>query len=46
MVELFLTLCQALEDKEIDYMLSGSLAMSFYTIPRFTRDIDIVIHLQ
>ncbi len=26
-------------------MLSGSIALNLYTIPRMTRDIDIVIHL-
>jgi hypothetical protein len=30
----------------LDYMLSGSLAMSYYAQPRMTRDIDIVIHLN
>lgn len=27
----------------IDYMISGSVAMNFYTVPRMTRNIDIVI---
>lgn len=35
-----------LDEKNIPYMLSGSLALNTYTIPRMTRDIDIVIHLQ
>jgi hypothetical protein len=30
----------------IPYMLSGSIAMSIYIIPRATKDIDFVIHLQ
>jgi len=34
-----------LENAKIKYMLTGSLAMNFYSIPRMTRDIDIVIHL-
>lgn len=34
-------------DKEqIPYMLSGSVAMSIYAVPRFTRDFDFVVHLQ
>jgi hypothetical protein len=37
--------CEKLESQGIEYMLGGSLAMSFYVIPRMTRDIDIVIHL-
>lgn len=28
---------------EVDYMLSGSVALTFYGKPRMTRDIDIVI---
>lgn len=31
-----------LEEAAIPYMLTGSLAMSFYTTPRMTRDIDVV----
>jgi len=27
-------------------MLSGSVAMSAYTVPRFTRDFDFVVHLK
>jgi hypothetical protein len=27
-------------------MLSGSVAMSIYSLPRFTRDFDFVVHLQ
>ncbi|MHC1736557.1 MAG: hypothetical protein AB9882_00950 [Ignavibacteriaceae bacterium] len=30
----------------IPFMLSGSLAMSFYAQPRMTRDVDIVIELN
>ena len=30
----------------IPYMLSGSMAFNFYTTPRMTRDIDIVVELQ
>jgi hypothetical protein len=32
-----------LNDAKIDYMLSGSVALTFYGKPRMTRDIDIVI---
>ncbi len=31
---------------QVPYMLSGSLAMGFYTVSRSTYDIDIVIHLN
>ncbi|HEX8138753.1 MAG TPA: hypothetical protein VF544_14395 [Pyrinomonadaceae bacterium] len=30
----------------IDYMLTGSLAMNYYTQPRMTRDIDLVVALD
>ena len=36
----------ALNEAEIPYMLSGSVAMNVYTVPRMTRDIDIVVNLQ
>lgn len=32
-----------LEAANFDYMLTGSMALNFYTQPRMTRDIDIVI---
>jgi hypothetical protein len=31
---------------DIPYMLSGSMAMSVYTLPRATRDFDFVVQLQ
>jgi hypothetical protein len=34
------------EKEKIPYMLSGSVAMSIYSLPRFTRDFDFVVHLQ
>lgn len=30
----------------IPYMLSGSVAMSLYMLPRFTRDYDFIVHLK
>ncbi len=33
-------------DLDIQYMLSGSMAMSFYAVTRATRDIDVVVHMQ
>jgi hypothetical protein len=35
-----------LETAGIAYMLTGSMAMTFYTQPRMTRDLDIVIELR
>jgi hypothetical protein len=34
------------EEGAIPYMVTGSLAMSFYTTPRMTRDIDIVAEIE
>jgi len=31
---------------QINYMLSGSIAMNYYSQPRMTRDIDIVIEID
>ena len=31
---------------QIPYMLSGSMAMSTYTGPRYTRDFDFIVHLK
>ena len=38
--------CARLDDAGIAYMLTGSLAMSFYARPRMTRDIDLVVALN
>lgn len=38
--------CARLDDAGIDYMLTGSLALSFYARPRMTRDIDLVVALE
>ncbi|MCK4664161.1 MAG: hypothetical protein KAT68_14935 [Bacteroidales bacterium] len=37
---------KSLEDKKIDYMLSGSIALNIYIVPRMTLDIDIVVELH
>jgi len=34
------------DEYRIPYMLSGSMAMSTYTGPRYTRDFDFVVHLK
>ncbi|MBI3372778.1 MAG: hypothetical protein HY017_13615 [Betaproteobacteria bacterium] len=38
-------LCTRLDGAGIAYMLTGSLAMSYYARPRMTRDIDLVVSL-
>lgn len=39
-------LIQFFEKYKISYMLSGSMAMSVYTGPRYTRDFDFIVHLK
>jgi hypothetical protein len=34
-----------LDRAKIAYMVTGSIATNFYTVPRMTRDIDIVVNL-
>jgi hypothetical protein len=43
--KLLKNLVNELEVKNIPYMLSGSLAMNAYTVPRMTLDVDIIIEL-
>ncbi len=38
--------CELLESENLEYMVSGSLAVNTYTTPRMTRDIDMVISLK
>ena len=45
-LQLLERIVQSLEAAHITYMVSGSIALNTYTIPRMTRDIDIVIELQ
>lgn len=45
-LELLRNCCKSLEEANIQYMISGSIALNIYTIPRMTRDIDIVIELE
>ncbi len=39
-------LCARLDGAGVEYMLTGSLAMSYHARPRMTRDIDIVVALE
>lgn len=45
-LELLKSITELLEEKEIKYMVSGSLAVNVYSVPRMTLDIDIVIELN
>lgn len=39
-------IAKRLDHARIPYMFTGSIATNFYTVPRMTRDIDIVIELK
>ncbi|MGQ0737512.1 MAG: nucleotidyl transferase AbiEii/AbiGii toxin family protein [Bacteroidota bacterium] len=34
------------DENKIPYMLSGGMAISIYTGPRYTRDFDFIVHLK
>jgi hypothetical protein len=42
----FQKIIDVLNSCEIPYMLSGSVAMSLYIIPRATQDFDFIVHLR
>ncbi len=44
-IELLKLVCNRLENANIPYMLTGSLAANFYAVPRMTRDIDFVVEI-
>lgn len=46
MEELLRFVCAELEIRNINYMLSGSMALNAYSVARPTRDIDLVIELS
>jgi hypothetical protein len=46
LIDLLQKTAQKLTDIQVPYMLSGSIAMSFYSVSRNTRDIDVVTYLQ
>ena len=45
MLSFFQKITDVLDKNNIPYMLSGSVAMSLYIVPRATRDFDFIIHL-
>lgn len=45
-LELLKRVCRSLDENKFPYMISGSIALNIYAIPRMTRDIDIVIDLS
>jgi hypothetical protein len=46
MLPFFQKVVGVLNENNIPYMLSGSMAMSLYVVPRSTRDFDFIIHLR
>lgn len=44
-LEVLKIVVKRLESAGIPYMITGSIAANFYTTPRMTRDIDIVIKI-
>jgi hypothetical protein len=46
MISFFHKIVDVLDESNIPYMLSGSVAMGVYIVPRATRDFDFVIYLQ
>lgn len=44
-LEVLTTLTGRLESAGIAYMVTGSIAMNYYAVPRMTRDIDVVVEL-
>jgi len=45
-LEVLKRVSQGLEKSGIPYMVTGSIAANFYSVPRMTRDIDIVIEIE
>lgn len=45
-VKLFDRIIEYFNARQIPYMLSGSMAMSLYIVPRTTRDFDFVVNLR
>ncbi len=45
-LKIFRDVIEKLNSNDIPYMISGSVAMNYYTTPRMTRDIDIIIEIK
>lgn len=45
-LDLLKLVASRLEAAGIPYMLTGSLALSYYAEPRFTRDVDLVVQIR
>ncbi|MEW6455621.1 MAG: nucleotidyltransferase [Acidobacteriota bacterium] len=45
-LEVLKLVTRRLKEAGIEYMITGSTAVNFYSVPRMTRDIDIIIELS
>jgi hypothetical protein len=46
MLEFFKKIIAFLNDYDIEYMLSGSVALSVYTLSRATKDFDFIVNIK
>ncbi len=44
-LEVLKTIARRLDEARIAYMLTGSMALNYYAVPRMTRDLDVVVEL-
>ncbi len=44
-LEVLKTVTRRLDEAQIAYMVTGSMALNYYAVPRMTRDIDVVVEL-
>lgn len=45
-IEILKIVTNRLEENNIQYMITGSIAMTYYAMPRMTRDLDIIVELE
>lgn len=45
-IYIFKDVIKRLNENGVPYMVSGSVAMNYYSIPRMTRDLDIVVEID
>lgn len=45
-VDVLKLVAERLDEAGIPYMVTGSMAVAFYSIPRMTRDVDLVVELS
>ncbi len=45
-LEILKTVVGRLEQARVPYFISGSMALNYYSVPRMTRDIDIVLEMK